>query len=81
MGAIVRGRRADFIAVFEGREPVARPSFGTGELTGLTVDRRRRRLLVLGNEIQGMLELDDPRRRGPDLSASVHGSAGRVATA
>jgi hypothetical protein len=58
MAAILRGR-ADFVTVFEGREPVVPPSFGTGRLTGLTVDGPRQRVLVIGDETQGVFELDD----------------------
>ena len=49
----------DFIAVFEGRRLAAPPSFGTGMLLGLAVDRRGRRIFVSGEGTQGVFELDD----------------------
>jgi hypothetical protein len=60
MAAILRGG-ADFVAVFEGREPVVPPSFGTGRgrLTDLMVDGAARRVLAIGDETQGVFELDD----------------------
>jgi hypothetical protein len=58
MAAILDGR-ADFVAIFEGREPVVPPSFGTGRLTDLTVDGPRGRVFVIGDQTQGVFELDD----------------------
>jgi hypothetical protein len=67
VAAIVRGtarsggfrRTTDVIAVFEGRRPVATPSFGTGMLKGLAVDRTGRRIFASGEVIQGVFELDE----------------------
>jgi hypothetical protein len=67
VAAIVRGtarsggfrRTTDVIAVFEGRRPVAAPSFGTGMLVGLAVDRTSRRVFVSGEVTQGVFELDE----------------------
>jgi hypothetical protein len=58
MAAILRDDRGDFVAAFEGRRLAAAPSFGVGRLSGLTVDRANRRIVVMGNEIQGPFVLD-----------------------
>lgn len=67
LAAIVRGtagtggfrRRTAVIRVFKGRRPVAAPSFGTGMLTGLAVDRAHRRIFANGDVVQGVFELDE----------------------
>jgi hypothetical protein len=67
VAAVVRGtagsggsrRTTDAVAVFEGRRPVAAPSFGTGTLAGLAVDRVGRRVLVSGDVVQGVFVLDE----------------------
>jgi hypothetical protein len=56
------GPTTDAIVVFQGRRPVAAPSFGTGMLAGLAVDRASRRVFVSGNVVQGIFELDESGR-------------------
>jgi hypothetical protein len=53
------GRTTDTVVVFQGRRPVAPPSFGTGMLAGLAVDRAGRRVFVSGDVVQGVFELDE----------------------
>ena len=58
MAAILRDR-GDFVVVFEGRRLAAAPTFGSGMLSRLVVDRTNRRIVVvMGGEIQDAFVLD-----------------------